>query len=131
MNAQTRRWLYLASGVAAAVIPILIQLGVLDSGQGESTNTLILTIASLFGATGAATAAKHTHQQIKEGLHDPALPPIDQLRESANKVVSQAQEAQANLDVLKDITGNLAGQVPIVGGLVQQAMDQLLGSNKG
>jgi hypothetical protein len=131
MNVQTRRWLYLASGVAAAIIPILIQLGVLDSGQGESTNTLILTIASLFGATGAATAAKHTHQQIKDGVHDPALPPIDQLRESANKVVSQAQEAQANLDVLKDITGSLAGQVPVVGGLVQQAMDQLLGSNKG
>ena len=126
MNAQTRRWLYLATGLAAAVIPILVQLGVIDTGQGESTNTLILTIASLFGATGAATAAKHTHQQIKDGLHDPALPPVDQLRESANQVISQAQEAQVNLDVLKDITGSLVGQVPVIGGLVQQAMNQLL-----
>lgn len=126
MNAQTRRWLYLATGLAAAVIPILVQLGVIDTGQGESTNTLILTIASLFGATGAATAARHTHQQIKDGLHDPALPPVDQLRESANQVISQAQEAQVNLDVLKDITGGLVGQVPVIGGLVQQAMNQLL-----
>ena len=126
MNAQTRRWLYLATGLAAAVIPILVQLGVIDTGQGESTNTLILTVASLFGATGAATAAKHTHQQIKDGLHDPALPPVDQLRESANQVISQAQEAQVNLDVLKDITGSLVGQVPVIGGLVQQAMNQLL-----
>ena len=126
MNVQTRRWLYLATGVAAAVIPILVQLGVIDTGQGESTNTLILTIASLFGATGAATAARHTHQQIKDGLHDPALPPVDQLRESANQVISQAQEAQVNLDVLKDITGSLVGQVPVVGDLVQQAMNQLL-----
>ena len=126
MNAQTRRWLYLATGLAAAVIPILVQLGVIDTGQGESTNTLILTIASLFGATGAATAAKHTNQQIKDGLHDPALPPVDQLRESANQVISQAQEAQVNLDVLKDITGSLVGQVPVIGGLVQQAMNQLL-----
>ena len=126
MNAQTRRWLYLATGLAAAVIPILVQLGVIDTGQGESTNTLILTIASLFGATGAATAAMHTHQQIKDGLHDPALPPVDQLRESANQVISQAQEAQVNLDVLKDITGSLVGQVPVIGGLVQQAMNQLL-----
>ena len=126
MNAQTRRWLYLATGLAAAVIPILVQLGVIDTGQGESTNTLILTIASLFGATGAATAAKHTHQQIKDGLHDPALPPVDQLRESANQVIAQAQEAQVNLDVLKDITGGLVGQVPVIGGLVQQAMNQLL-----
>ncbi|MFY9330534.1 MAG: hypothetical protein WAO41_02520 [Candidatus Nanopelagicales bacterium] len=126
MNAQTRRWLYLATGVAAAVIPILVQLGVLDSGQGESTNTLILTIASLFGATGAATAARHVHTQIKDGVHDPALPAVDQLRESANQVISQAQEAQVNLDVLKDITGSLVGQVPVVGDLVQQAMNQLL-----
>lgn len=126
MNVQTRRWLYLATGLAAAVIPILVQLGVIDTGQGESTNTLILTIASLFGATGAATAARHTHQQIKDGLHDPALPPVDQLRESANQVISQAQEAQVNLDVLKDITGSLVGQVPVIGGLVQQAMNQLL-----
>jgi hypothetical protein len=126
MNAQTRRWLYLATGLAAAVIPILVQLGVIDTGQGESTNTLILTIASLFGATGAATAARHTHQQIKDGLHDPALPPVDQLRESANQVISQAQEAQVNLDVLKDITGSLVGQVPVIGGLVEQAMNQLL-----
>ena len=126
MNAQTRRWLYLIAGVAAAVIPILVQLGVLDSGQGESTNTLILTIASLFGATGAATAARHVHTQIKEGVHDPALPPVDQLRESANQVIAQAQEAQVNLDALKDITGSLAGQVPVVGGLVQQAINQLL-----
>ena len=126
MNAQTRRWLYLATGLAAAVIPILVQLGVIDTGQGESTNTLILTVASLFGATGAATAARHTHQQIKDGLHDPALPPVDQLRESANQVISQAQEAQVNLDVLKDITGGLVGQVPVIGGLVQQAMNQLL-----
>lgn len=126
MNAQTRRWLYLATGLAAAVIPILVQLGVIDTGQGESTNTLILTVASLFGATGAATAARHTHQQIKDGLHDPALPPVDQLRESANQVISQAQEAQVNLDVLKDITGSLVGQVPVIGGLVEQAMNQLL-----
>ena len=126
MNAQTRRWLYLATGLAAAVIPILVQLGVIDTGQGESTNTLILTIASLFGATGAATAARHTHQQIKDGLHDPALPPVDQLRESANQVIAQAQEAQVNLDVLKDITGSLVGQVPVIGGLVEQAMNQLL-----
>ena len=126
MNAQMRRWLYLATGVAAAVIPILVQIGVFDTGQGESVNTLILTIASLFGATGAATAAKHTHQQIKEGLHDPPLSPIDQMQESANQVISQAQEAQANLDIMKQITSDVAGQVPIVGDLVQQAMNQLL-----
>lgn len=126
MNAQMRRWLYLATGVAAAIIPILVQIGVFDTGQGESVNTLILTIASLFGATGAATAAKHTHQQIKDGLHDPPLSPIDQMQQSANQVISQAQEAQANLDIMKQITSDVAGQVPIVGDLVQQAMNQLL-----
>ena len=130
MKAEGRRWLYLITGLLAALIPIGVQIGVLDSGQGEQTNTLLVTIASLFGATGATVAARHTHTQIKEGLHDPALPAIDQLQESANQVVAQAQEAQANMDRLREISGSLIegtlGQVPVVGPVAGSLADQVL-----
>ena len=134
MKAESRRWLYLITGLGAALIPILVQVGIFDAGQGEQTNTLLLTIASLFGAGGAVTAARHTHTQIKDGLHDPALPPIDQLQESANQVVAQAQEAQANMDKLREISGSLIegtlGQVPVVGpvagGLADQVLNQII-----
>ena len=130
MKAESRRWLYLITGLLAALVPIGVQLGVLDTGQGEQTNTLILTIASLFGATGAATAASHTNTQIKEGLHDPPLAPIDQLQQSANQVVAQAQEAQANMDKLREISGGLIdgtlGQIPVVGPVAGSLADQVL-----
>jgi hypothetical protein len=130
MKAESRRWLYLITGLLAALIPVGVQLGVLDSGQGEQTNTLLVTIASLFGATGATVAARQTHRQIAEGVHDPALPAIDQLQQSANQVVAQAQEAQANMDRLREISGSLIegtlGQVPVVGPMAGSLADQVL-----
>lgn len=126
MNAETRRWIYLISGLAAAVIPVLVQLGVLDGGAGESTNTLILTIASLFGAGGAATAARVTHKQIKEGVHDPPLNPIQQINEALPKVLQQQADANATVDMLKQLGGDLVGQVPVIGGIAEQALNSIL-----
>jgi len=129
VNAETRRWIYLISGLAAAVIPILVQFGVLDGGAGESTNTLILTIASLFGAGGAATAARVTHKQIKEGVHDPPLDPIQQINDALPKVLQQQADANATVDMLKQLGGDLVGQVPVVGGIAEQALNSILNPN--
>ena len=130
MNAETRRWIYLVSGLAAAIIPILVQVGVIDTGQGESTNTLILTLASLFGAGGAATAARVTHKQIKEGVHDPPLDPIQQINDALPKVLQQQADANATVDMLKQLGGDLVGQVPVVGGIAEQALNSILNPPK-
>lgn len=130
MNAKSRQWVYLVTGLLAALIPIGVQVGLLDAGQGEQSNTLLLTVASLLGAGGAVTAAHHTNKQVREGLHDPALDPIDQLQESANQVVAQAQTAQQNMDKLREISGSLIegtlGQVPVVGPVAGSLADQVL-----
>ena len=70
------------TGLAAGVIPILIAVGLIGTGQGESANNLMLSLSSLLGAGGATVAAGAVHKQQKEGLHDPALPPADQAIES-------------------------------------------------
>jgi hypothetical protein len=131
-KAKNRQWLYLVSGLAAALIPIAVQLGIIDAGQGEQSNTLVLTIASLFGAGGAVTAAHQTKKQRDEGLHDPALPPIDQLQESANQVLAQAQDAQQNMEKLQQISGGLitgmVGSIPGVGPIAASLTDQVLKS---
>ena len=137
MNAHNRRWVYLISGLIAAIVPILTSLGVLDTGQGESTNQIVLSLASLLGAGGAVTAARVTHTQIKEGIHDPALSPIDQIQEATAKVLSEANAANADVAKLRQMTGDIltaaTADVPIVGpvvqqanNLAQQALDQLL-----
>ena len=117
-----RKWIYLITGLVAGVIPILIAVGLIDTGQGESANNLMLTLSSLLGAGGATVAAGAVHKQQKEGLHDPALPPADQAIESLKKVASQ-QQANADMDRLKDMaTSILAGTTGVVTGAVVDAV---------
>jgi hypothetical protein len=136
-SAQTRQWLYTITGLLAAVVPILVNLGVLDSGQGDSSATLITSLVALLGGGGALTAAHHTRIQIKDGVHDPALSPIDQIQEAIPAVMSQAAEAQANVDKMRQVAGDFLSAstagVPVVGPVVaqantlaQQALDQIL-----
>lgn len=123
MTAHMRRWLYLISGLVAGVVPILIAVGVLDTGQGESANNLMLSLSSLLGAGGATVAAKVTHSQIKEGIHDPALPPVDQAVESLKQVVVQQQQANSEMDRLREAASAiLAGGVTAIGGVTNAVM---------
>lgn len=123
MTAQMRKWIYLVTGLIAAVIPILVAVGLIDTGQGESANNLMLSLSSLLGAGGATVAAGAVHKQQKEGIHDPALPPVDQAVESLKKVVSQQQQANSDMDRLKDMaTSILAGTTGVVTGAVVNAV---------
>ena len=141
MNASTRRWFYLVSGLAAAIVPILIQTGVIETGTGENSLALISTIGSLLGATGAGLAAHQTNKQIKEGVHDPPLSPIDQIQEAAKKVLGDYETSSANVDKLRQVSGDFltaaTGSIPVIGpiaepitagvnSLAQQALDSIL-----
>lgn len=130
MNAETRKWFYLISGVIASLIPIGIQIGIIDAGQGDSTTTLLAALAGLLGGGSALTAAHHTNKQIKEGLHDPPLDPIQQINEALPKVLQQQADANATVDMLRQIGGDILGATPVVGGLAQQVLDQLLPPRK-
>ena len=129
MKADTRKWFYLITGVVAALLPVGIQVGIIDTGQGDSVTTLIAGLAGLIGGGGALTASYHTNKQIKEGLHDPPLSPIDQITQAIPQVLDQQATANAAVDKLRQITGDLVGATPIVGGMAQQALDQLLTSH--
>lgn len=131
MNAQMRRWVYLLTGLVAALIPIGVQVGIFDTGQEDSVNTLLVSVASLFGAGGAVTAAHHVNKQNKAGMHDPPLNPLDQMQASATQIVEQANQAQINLDRLREISGSLATPqgipvVPEAGSLADQVLNQVL-----
>ena len=136
-SAETRKWMYLVTGLIASIVPILVQTGILDPGQGDSSATLITSLVALLGGGSALTAAHHVNVQQKAGIHDPALSPIDQIQEATAKVLSEANAANANVDKLRQMTGDIltasTADVPIVGpvvqqanNLAQQALDQLL-----
>jgi hypothetical protein len=128
-NVGIRKWWYIISGVLAAVMPILYQSGILDAGQA--------VVGGAVGGVGAITAGAVTHRQQKEGLHDPPLSPIDAITQAIPQVLDQAAQAQANVNSLRQVTGDFlsatTGSIPVVGpvvaqanSLTQQALDQIL-----
>lgn len=109
MNANARKWFYLIAGLAAAVIPIFMQVGVIPQDQGD---TWIAALGSLVGGGAALTAAHHTNRQVKEGLHDPPLDPVDTVLAAIPAVLQQQQQANANVEKLRQASGSLlANQV--------------------
>lgn len=122
-NAGARKWLYLITGLLASIVPILVQTGVLDPGQGDNSATLITSLVALLGGGGALTAAHHTNQQIKSGVHDPALSPIDQVLQAIPQVLDQQAQANADVDKLRQITGDLVA-API--NTVEQVLNQII-----
>ena len=134
MTAEVRKWFYLISGVLAAMIPVAVQVGVFDTGQADSTATLLASLAGLLGGGGALTAAHHTNKQIKAGMHDPELSPLDQIQEAIPEVLAQAAAANANVDKLREVTGDLLGNgvdvlsavAPQAGSLADQALNQII-----
>lgn len=127
-NAGFRRWFYLVSGVIAALVPIGLQLGLFDTGQGENVTTLVATIGSMLGAGGALTAASVTHKQIKAGLHD-EQDPTNLVLNNIPKVLDEAATAQANVEKMRQVTDELfnTGVVTTtaVGSLTQQVLDSI------
>lgn len=131
-KAGARRWFYLVSGVIAALVPIGLQLGLFDTGQGENVTTLVATIGSLLGGGAAITASAVTHKQIKDGLHDEpeAVNATDLVLDNIPKVLDEAATAQANVEKMRQVTDDLLNgmtsmAVP-VGSLTQQVLNKII-----
>jgi hypothetical protein len=127
MSAVTRRLFYLVSGLIAAVIPVGIQMGVLDTGSGENAKVLLATIGSMLGAGGALTASAVTHRQIKSGLHD-VQDPTDIVLSNIPKVLDEAATAQANVEKMRQATDDLfgaTGSAAPAGSLTQQVLSKI------
>jgi hypothetical protein len=128
-KAGARRWFYLVSGVIAALVPIGLQLGLFDTGQGENVTALVATLGSLLGGGAAITASAVTHRQIKAGLHDESDPTALVL-DNIPKVLDEAATAQANVDKMRQVTDDLLNgltnsAVP-VGSLTQQVLNKII-----
>ena len=126
MSPNTRRWFYLIAGLAAAAVPILMQLGVIQQDQGDAW---VAALASVAGGGAALTAGAVTHRQIKQGLHDPPLNPVDTVLQAIPEVLAQQQQANDNVDRLRQATGDLltgvTAGIPMVGDTVGKANDQV------
>ena len=102
---KVRQWWYLIAGAIAAIIPILVQLGVIGSDQARSGSVLIETLSSLIGGAGALTAGTILSKQRKQGNVD--LSPIDLVVNNIPVVYEQAVRAEANVRKMQNVANDV------------------------
>lgn len=124
MPPKFREILYVIGVVAFAGLTILSTLRVIDSDTAASVSAALTSVLGLFGVTVAGTAAYNVNKQQKEGNFE-HLDPTDQVINGINAVREQQQAAQDAADRLKVALNDAVKDVPVLGTLAQQAINNL------
>lgn len=105
--AKVRQWWYLIAGAIAALIPILVQLGLIGSDTAQSSGFVIESIGSLLGGGAALTAGAILSKQRKSGTVDQS--PIDLVVTNIPVVYEQAVRAEANVRKMQSVANDVFG----------------------
>lgn len=128
MSPKLRQLLYAAGVAAFALLTVLSTFRVIDENTAASISAALTAVLGLFGVTISGTAAWAVTKQQQAGAFD-AHSPADQVVSGINAVIAQAQNAQAEIERVKDAVTSAVDQVPVLGPvlgpLAQQALDSL------
>ena len=108
--AKVRQWWYLIAGAIAALIPILVQLGVIGSETAKSSGFVLESLGSLIGGGAALTAGAVLSKQRKNGTVDQS--PIDLVINNIPVVYEQALRAEANVKKMQSVANDVLGGLP-------------------
>lgn len=115
--------------VAFAVLTLLSATRVIDHQTAASVSAALTAVLGLFGVTVSGTAALAVTRQQHNGAFDAAPSPADQVVNGINAVISQAENAQAEVERVKGAVITAVNQVPVIGStlgpLAQQAIDKI------
>jgi glucan phosphoethanolaminetransferase (alkaline phosphatase superfamily) len=125
MSPKVRQMLYSAGVVTFALLTLLSTLRVIDQDVASSVSALVTAVLGVFGVTVSGTAAWAVTKQQHDGTFTRSADPAEQVVAGLNAVVEQANNAQAQMDRVKDAVSAAVKEVPVLGPLAQQALDQL------
>jgi glucan phosphoethanolaminetransferase (alkaline phosphatase superfamily) len=124
MTPKVRQILYVCGVVAFALLTVLSATRVIDGETAASVSAALTAVLGLFGVTVSGVAYGAVTRQQHNGTFD-AKSPADQVVNGINQVIAQAEQAQAEVERVKDAVSNAVADVPILGPLAQQAIDRL------
>jgi hypothetical protein len=127
MTPQVRQWIYTASAVLTAIIPLLVGYNIIESNIAGAWINVIGILGAL-GSGGAATAAVVIAKQRKEGTLDFTGTAAEQAIAAIQATVDQAAHAATDLDRVKTAVTEVVGQITQAvgvepGSLVDQLLD--------
>lgn len=125
MTPKVRQILYVVGVVAFALLTVLSATKVIDGQTAASVSAALTAVLGLFGVTVSGVAYNAVSKQQNNGAFDPPPSPADQVVNGINAVLAQAEQAQAEVDRVKEAVSTAVADVPILGPLAQQALDRL------
>lgn len=124
MGPKLRQVLYSVGVIIFAGLSLLSTFKLVDPNTAATISAALTSVLGLFGVTGFSVAAYNVTKQTKTGAFDHPSP-ADQVVNGLNAVIAQAQNAQQEVDRVKDAVSTAVKDVPILGPLAQQAIDRL------
>lgn len=128
MTPKVRQYLYVFGVVVFAALTVASTFKVIDPNVAASVSAAVTAVLGLFGVTVAGTAAYNTNKQRNDGTFDRVGPqdPADMVVNGIEAVLQAQREAEANVDRVKEAVTTAVKDVPVLGPLASQALDQIL-----
>lgn len=124
MTPKFRSILYVVGLLAFGALTLLSTFKIIDPNTAANVSAALTAILGLFGITISGVAGHAVNRQIKNGAFD-EISPADQVINGLDAVTAAAQNAQAEVQRVKDAVSNAVKDVPVLGPLAQQAIDSL------
>lgn len=124
---KLRFYLYIFGVVAFAALALLSTTKIIDPNTASTVSAALTQILGLFGVTVAGTAAYNLNKQQHEGKFapPPEVSPVDQVVSGVQQVIQAKENAEQEVKRVQDALSDLAGQVPVLGPLASQVLDQV------
>jgi Tfp pilus assembly protein PilN len=122
---KVRFYLYIFGVVAFAGLTVLSTTKIIDPDTASSVSAALTQLLGLFGVTVAGTAAYNINKQRHDGTFEHVeVSPVDQVVKGVQQVVEAKETAEREVKKVQDALSDLAGQVPVLGPLAKQVLDQ-------
>lgn len=123
MTPKIRQTYYYLSSIVTAVIGLALLYGGLKAGTADNITDIIGGLGGLLGAGGGALAGKKVGEQTKDGTL--ASDPTTQIANGIQQVQKQLDAARAQAEATKAIVSNVFDDIPVLGPLATQALNQI------
>lgn len=124
MNSKMRQTLYFSGTIVTGIVSVALIWGGLSTESAAGITQAITGLLTLLGGTAVtATAGAVTGKQRHDGILDNS--PVEQVLGGLFAITEARDKAVADFDVITKAATDTLGQIPALGPLSQQLIDQL------
>jgi len=124
MTPKIRQTLYAVGTVATAILGVLSLKRVIDPATANHASAAVAALLSLLGVGAAGTAAVVTNKQRAEGMFDQQAT-ADLVVGAVQAVIEAKQHAEEEANRVAEAVAGLTREVPVLGPLASQILDQI------